>query len=105
LLRYIRRSLKKNAFLLEFGLGEYWRFPELKEEMSFAPKAARQLLEDALIQARPALRAEVEPGATALSLLGLVVLSVTWQARGWLDWSDEHWEQALEAVVRPLVQP
>lgn len=103
-LRFLRRTLKEHSALLQFGMGEYWHFPELEQEIGSAPKAARALVERALAQAGPALRPEVDPAVTAISFVGLVFVSVTWQARGWLPWSDEEWERALQIAVRPLLR-
>ncbi|MGI8912986.1 MAG: TetR/AcrR family transcriptional regulator [Chloroflexota bacterium] len=102
-LRFLRRTLKEHRALLQFGMGEYWRFPELTEEIGKAPLAARDLVERALVQAAPALRPEVDPGVSAIGFVGLVFVSVTWQARGWLQWSDEEWDRALQAAIRPLI--
>jgi AcrR family transcriptional regulator len=103
LLRFLRRTLKDHSALLQFGMGEYWRFPELTAAIGSAPKAARDLVERALRQAAPVLRPEVDPSVTAISFVGLVFVSVTWQARGWLPWSDEEWDRALQAALRPLI--
>jgi hypothetical protein len=62
-------SLREHPQLLLFGLSESWLFPELKDEISATPRAARDFLERALHQAQPVLRPEVDPGITALNFL------------------------------------
>lgn len=102
--RSLRDTLREHAALLQFGLGEYWRFPGLKDEFATAPLAARALINRALLAAQPALRAEVDVDAAGLSLLGLIVLTVIWQDRGWLELSDAAWDHLLEASIRPLLR-
>ena len=63
-----------------------------------------RLLRQALEQAAPRLRPEVQLEASVLSLLGLVLLTVIWGSRGWLELDDAHWDGLFEAAVRPLVQ-
>jgi AcrR family transcriptional regulator len=103
-LRFLRDSLREHPELLQFGLSEYWRFPELSEDVAAAPRAARALLERALAQAAPVLRPEVDRQATTLGLLGLILLTVIWQSRGWLTLTDEAWDVTLAAALRPLLR-
>ncbi len=103
-LHLLSDSLRGHPQLLLFGLSESWRFPELKDEFSAAPKAARDFLERALHQTQPVLRPEVDPGITALNLLGHLVLLVTWSAFGYLDLTEEQWNRMLEEPVRLLVR-
>ncbi len=102
-LRFLRRHMQDHDELIQFGMGEYWRFSELREELAAAPRAARGLLLRALTQAAPVLLPTVDLEVTALSLLGLVFNSIIWQRRGWLDWSDAACDHALEAAIRPLL--
>lgn len=103
-LRFLRRHMQDHDELIQFGMGEYWRFPELREELAAAPRAASGLLVRALTHAAPALLPTVDLEVTALGLLGLVFNSIVWQRRGWLDWSDAAWECALAAAIRPLLR-
>lgn len=103
-LRRLRGMLLEHPELLQFGLGEAWRFPDLVRDIAAAPLAAYDYLQRALTVAAPALRPEVEPAASALSLQGVMLLSVIWQDRGWLAHSNEEWERIFEANIRPLVR-
>jgi hypothetical protein len=67
-----------------------------------APNAGRVFIERALTQAAAVLRPEVDIGATTLSLMGLILMSVIWQARGWLQLSSDAWDATLAAAIRPL---
>jgi AcrR family transcriptional regulator len=100
----IRDRLRDRAELLQFGLGEATRFPDLLELVREGPMTGLRLLRQALVQATPRLRPEVELEASVLSLLGLVLLTVIWGSRGWLELDEAHWNGLFEAAVRPLVQ-
>ncbi len=50
------------------------------------------------------LRPEVDRGTTVLSLIGLLLITVSWQYRGWLTMTDEEWDAKLEAAIRPLMR-
>lgn len=102
--RFLRATLRAHTEFLQFGITESWRYPELAGELAVAPMTARALVERALRQAAPVLQPCVDPEATALSLLGLVLITVLWQARGWVDLTDAAWDQLVEAAIRPLMR-
>lgn len=102
--RFLRATLCAHTEFLQFGITESWRYPELAGELAVAPRTARALVERALRQAAPVLQPCVDPEATALSLLGLVLITVLWQARGWVDLTDAAWDQLVEAAIRPLMR-
>jgi AcrR family transcriptional regulator len=103
-LRFLRATLRAHPEFLQFGISESWRYPELADELAVAPMTARALVERALLQAAPVLQPNVDPQATTLSLLGLVLITVLWQARGWVDLTDAAWDQLIEAAIRPLMR-
>ncbi len=103
-LRLLRDNARSFPELIQFGVGEYWRFPELQDIIASAPKASLSLVQQALAQAAPQLRTEVDQYAAALSLVGLVMITVIWQSRGWLVLDDQEWDRLLEAAVHPLMK-
>ncbi len=103
-LKFIRDALREHPQLLLSGLSEYWRFPELAQELSLHPQASHSLLGRALEQAAPMLRPEVDQSTTVLSLIGLLLITVSWQYRGWLTMTEEEWDAKLEAAIRPLMR-
>lgn len=100
---FLRDTLREHIALLQFGIGEYWKFPTIREESASAPRAAQALMERALREARPMLGAEVDISAATLSLLGLILLTVLWQGSGWLTVSPVEWDETLAAAIRPLI--
>ena len=76
---FLRDQMQTHPEIMHFGVGEYWRLPELATELAATPRSARTLIERILQRARPSLRPEVDLTATALSLLGLVFVAVSWQ--------------------------
>jgi AcrR family transcriptional regulator len=100
----VREQLRDRAELLQFGLGEAVRYPELLELVQQGPMAGLRLVRRALQRAAPRLRPEVEIEASVLSLLGLVVLTVIWSSRGWLQLDEARWDATFQAAVRPLVR-
>lgn len=102
-LREMRDGMRAHPEFLQFGLGEYWRFPELREQLAATPRAARSLLERALSQAAPALRPDLDRTAVTFSLLGLLTLTVIWRERGWLTLDEAAWDDLLRAAIRPLL--
>ena len=103
-LKFLRDALREHPQLLLSGLSEYWRFPEIAQELALHPEASHSLLGRALIQAAPMLRPEVDHTATVLSLIGLLLITVSWQYRGWLTLTEEQWDFTLEAAIRPLMR-
>lgn len=105
MLDFLRGRMAERPELLQFGVSEFWRFPELKEDLGAAPRAARELVERALVAAAPALRSEVDPRAASLSLIGLLFISALWQSRGWLEQSEAEWHGAARQAVECLLRP
>ncbi len=103
-LKFLRDALREHPQLLLSGMSEYWRFPEIAQELALHPEASHTLLGRALEQAAPMLRPEVDRGTTVLSLIGLLLITVSWQYRGWLTMTEEEWDAKLEAAIRPLIQ-
>ena len=103
-LRFLRDEMLQRADLVQFAIAESRRHPELREELMVGPRQAGMLLGEALRQAAPQLRPEVDPSATVLSLEGLILLTVLWTMHGWLRLGRPEWDVLLEAAVRPLVR-
>jgi AcrR family transcriptional regulator len=102
-LRFLRDQMLDRQDLLQFALAEARRHPELREELLAGPRQAGALLADALRQAGPRLRAEVDPQAAMLSLEGLLLLTVLWTTHGWMTLDRPAWDSLLESAVRVLV--
>jgi AcrR family transcriptional regulator len=102
-LKFLRDCLREHPQLLLAGMSEYWHFPELQDELAFHSHAAHHLIEQALAQAASMLRPEVDRETTAMSLLGLLLVTLFWQYRGWLTMTDEEWDHKLEASIHPLL--
>jgi AcrR family transcriptional regulator len=102
ILRMLWEGLSEHPELLQFGLAEGWRMVELRSEIEVAPLAALDLVRRTLGEASPQLRPEVDQDATALTLLGLVMLSSIWRRRDWLQLDQSGVDGLLERAVRPL---
>jgi len=89
---------------IQFAASEFWRFPELKDELGATPRAVRDLVERALIAAAPALRPGLDARAASISLIGVLFISVVWQSRGWLDQSEAEWQAAIRQAVECLLR-
>jgi AcrR family transcriptional regulator len=101
----LRNHLSRRPELLQFGLGEAARYPELLDELSKIPAAARRMLTRALLQAGPRLRTDVDIDAEVLGLLGTLLLVAAWRARGWLDLDGQQTVHLLAARLRLLMRP
>jgi AcrR family transcriptional regulator len=101
---FVRDRLQDRHELLQFGLGEATRFPDLLDLIREGPMMGLSLVRGALQAAAPQLRREVDVEASALSLLGLVLLTVIWRSRGWLELDGPRWDGLFEAAVRPLMR-
>lgn len=99
----IHNLLSQRTELVNFGLSEAWRYPDLAQEVHNTVTAGRDYLQRAITAANPMLRPQVDPEACALSLHGLLVLSVIWQARGLVIRTDDEWKRIIEANIRLLV--
>lgn len=103
-LRYLRDTLWEHRELVQFGMSDAWRYPELLSEIERAPQAASVALAYALEAARPALRPVVDTHASALSLQSLIFTTVLWQSHGWLSMTTHAWDDLLAANIRPLIR-
>jgi AcrR family transcriptional regulator len=103
-LSFLRRRMLERPEFVEFGMAEFWRFPQLKEHIGATPIAARQLVERALVAASPVLRPDLDAVAASLSLIGLLLISVVWPSRGWIQLSDADWQAAARQAVRCLAR-
>jgi AcrR family transcriptional regulator len=101
----LRNHLSQHPEMLQFGLGEAARYPDLLDELGKIPAAARRMLTRALLQAGPRLRPGVDIDAEVLGLLGTLLLVATWHARGWLDLDEQQTVHLLAARLRLLMRP
>jgi AcrR family transcriptional regulator len=88
--------------LLQFGLGDAARYPDLTDELKEIPAAARRLLTRAFEQAQGQLRPEVSIDAEVIGFLGMLLMLATWQSRHWTELSAEQVSGLLAARLRPL---
>lgn len=102
-LLFLRDCLREHPQFLLVSISEYWRFSALHEVFSFHHRAAHSLIEQALYQARPRLRKEVDLEITTLSWLGLLYITISWQSRGWITMTEEEWNHKLRAAIEPLL--
>jgi len=105
ILNFLHARMVEQPEFIQFGISEFWRFPELKAELGATPRAARDLIERALVAAAPVLRPGLDPRAASVSLIGLLFISVVWQSRGWLEQSAADWHAAARQAVECLLQP
>lgn len=103
-LSHVRNGMLEHPEFLQFGLAEYWRYPHLKDDIAAAPRAARELVERALVAARPVLRPDIDVRAASLNLAGLLLVSVVWPWRGWIELSEADWQLAATQAVRCLLR-
>jgi AcrR family transcriptional regulator len=100
----LRARMLERPEVVEFGVAEYWRFPQLKDQIAATPRAARALVERALDAAAPALRPGIDSRLASLNLVGLLFVSVAWPGRGWIDLSEQEWQMAARQAVRGLLR-
>lgn len=103
-LTFLWNCLDEYPQLWLIGIGEYWCYPTLREELAFHPQAARSFIEQALSQAAPMLRPEVDQATTAMSLLGLLLGTISWRYYGWLTITEEECQRKLQEAIQPLLQ-
>jgi len=101
-LSQLQSQLADHPELLQFGLGEAARYPELLEDLQEIPAAARRTLTRAFEQAAGQLRPEVSIDAEVIGLLGMLLMLATWRSRHWADLSDQQITGLLTARLRPL---
>jgi AcrR family transcriptional regulator len=105
LLQFIRARMVDRPEIVEVGMAEYWRFPQVRDEIAATPKAVRALLERALDAAAPVLRPGIDRRTASLALVGFVLVSVVWPARGWIELSDEDFCRAARQTVNGFLRP
>ena len=98
-LDFLRQRMLERPEIVHFGMAEYWRFPQAREQIAATPRAARELVERALHAAAPVLRPGLDRRAASLGLIGLLLVSVVWPSRGWIDLSDQDWHAAATQAV------
>jgi len=103
-LNFLRRGMLEHSAFIEFNMAEYWRLPQLKEQLAATPKAARELVGRALDSAAVRLRPGLDRRAASLSLVGLLLLSVIWQTRGWIELSESEWQATARQAVQCLLR-
>ena len=104
ILDLLRHSMTEHPEFIQFGMAEYWRLPHLRDQIAATPRAARRLVERALMAAAPALRPGLDYKAASLSLVGMVLVSVVWPSRGWLEFGEADWRVASTQAVRCLLR-
>jgi AcrR family transcriptional regulator len=100
--KWLRDLMVANAELLELAISISRRQPKLAAGIRELPLSAPRAIEAALREARAHLRRHVDLEAAALSLTGLVLLTVLWRRRDFLRLSKPRWNALIEAAVRPL---
>ena len=103
-LAHLQSHLESRPELLQFGLGEAARYPELLDDLQQIPAAARRMLTRAFTQAASQLRAEASIDAEVIGFLGMLLLLAVWKARHWAELSDQQVADLLTARLRPLLR-
>ena len=103
-LDFLRQRMLERPEIVRVGMAEYWRFPQACEQIAATPRAARELVERALEAAAPVLRPGLDHRAASLSLIGLLLVSVVWPSRGWIELSDRDWHVAATQAVNGLLR-
>ncbi|HEY3344116.1 MAG TPA: helix-turn-helix domain-containing protein [Anaerolineaceae bacterium] len=103
-LRYLRQGIQNNIIQVQFGMGEYYHFPDLREEIKGSAMGAEAFVRRAVEQASPQFRQGIDLRAAELSLFGLVFTTCLLQARDWMRLDDEEWERLLVGAVKPLLK-
>lgn len=98
----LQARLAERPELLQFGLGDAVRYPDLTDDLKEIPAAARRLLTRAFEQAQGQLRDDVSIDAEVIGFLGMLLMLATWRSRRWTDLSDEQVTGLLAARLRPL---
>jgi AcrR family transcriptional regulator len=102
-LQLLHILLRERPDLVQFGLGDAARYPDILDELRQVPEAARRMLTQAFEQAAGQLRPEVEVEAEVLGLLGLLFLLTVWRSRRWLELDEAEVRALLAARLRPLL--
>ncbi|MFB7908274.1 TetR/AcrR family transcriptional regulator [Kitasatospora sp. NPDC056076] len=100
----LRHHLEGRAEVMQFGMSEATRYPELLEEIKKNPMAARRMLTRAFHQAAPQLRPGVDIDAEVLGLLGTQLLTTMWSARGWGELVPGEADRLVTARLRLIMR-
>ena len=103
-LGHLRSQLASHPELLQFGLGEATRYPELLDDLRQIPAAARHLLTRAFEQASSQLRDDVSIDAEVIGFLGMLLMLAAWRSRHWVELSEDDITGLLAARLRPLLR-
>ncbi|GCE26316.1 hypothetical protein KDA_18000 [Dictyobacter alpinus] len=104
-MKFLRTIFSEHPQLLLSGVRDYRRFSTLHDEMAFHALAACQLVTQALKQAAPMLRPGIDIESATFSLLGFLYTTVSWQHQGWLQMTNEKWNDRLESAIDILMAP
>ncbi|GAC1475532.1 MAG: hypothetical protein PVS2B1_01810 [Candidatus Dormibacteraceae bacterium] len=99
LMRQNRDTLNQRD-VVQLGIVETFNDPKLNELIKSGPLYVMGRYRAALEEAGSELRADVDRGASALALQGLVFMTVIWRQRGFVDWGERRWDSVLEAAAR-----
>jgi AcrR family transcriptional regulator len=100
----LQSHLASRPELLQFGLGEAARYPDLLDDLKEIPAAAQRMLTRAFEQARSRLRPEISIDAEVIGFLGMLLMLAAWRARHWTELSDQQVTDLLAARLRPLLR-
>jgi len=103
-LEELQSQLAARPELLQFGLGDAARYPELLEDLQEIPAAARRMLTRAFQQAASQLRAEVSADAEVIGFLGMLLMLAVWRSRRWAELTDQQITSLLTARLQPLLR-
>jgi len=100
----LQSQLAGRPELLQFGLGEAARYPDILDDLREIPAAARRMLTRAFEQAADQLRPEVSIDAEVIGFLGMLLMLAAWRSRHWADLTDPQVTALLTARLRPLLR-
>jgi AcrR family transcriptional regulator len=100
----LQSQLAGRPELLQFGLGEAARYPDILDDLREIPAAARRMLTGAFGQAAGQLRPEVSIDAEVIGFLGMLLMLAAWRSRHWADVGDPQVTALLAARLRPLLR-
>ncbi|MBA3826204.1 MAG: TetR/AcrR family transcriptional regulator [Ktedonobacterales bacterium] len=102
-LRCVRDQLHMQRALVQFGISEHQKYPQLRAEAARGPATAQRILTEALEAARPRLRPEVDVATTVLSWMGFLLITTLWEQNGWLAQPGATDDAHIAALIAPLI--
>ncbi|MDR0342420.1 MAG: TetR/AcrR family transcriptional regulator [Nocardiopsaceae bacterium] len=90
--------------LLQFGLTEAARYPDLLDQVKEIPAAAQRMLTRAFSQSASQLRPEVSIDAEVTGFLGMLLFLATWRSRDPAAITGQQATGLLAARLRPLLR-